>query len=352
MMTNKTKYLLQRTSRLLLIMLILGLVWAGFLWLTQSPPVDAIPVVLMVWATAIILLLALFPSVLSSIGKFRFGEVEFEMRNTIKSANIQEFLSIADLSRAYQMTSRGNAGGFQSILTQALETPDKPVLLFVNLQEQKMTRAFLFAFLILVDLLSEQVLVVFAVPRKRIKESENLNIGDIIGAISGKKLLRAYIRRFPSLMNIFVREQSVQSVLESNGLVQIPSSELILALYEQCRTQISSDLANEKKRYLEQDVSSLDEHLSPQEIEKWLKEMLSQHIIDERFLLADIGTIYQALEEKDDYVIVTEDQGFKSVLVLEDFNRAVTMKTLSSILAMEKTVVYRVITRQLCLSTL
>jgi hypothetical protein len=330
-MNNKSNSWLRRIPRFLTILLILGLVWAGFLWLTQSPPVDAIPAVLMVWTTAIILLLALFPSILSNIGRFRFGEVEFEMRDSIKSANIQDFLSFADFSNAYRATSQGNARGFQAILAQALETPDKPVLLVVDLQEQKITLAFLFAFLMLMDLLSEQVLVVFAVPRKKIEEPENLNIGDILGAISGKKMLRAYFRRFPSLMNIFVREQSVHSVLESNGLVQIPSSELILALYEQCRTQISSDLENEKKRYLEQDVSSLDEHLSPQEIEKWLKEMLSQHIIDERFQLADIGTIYQALEEKDDYVIVAEDRRFKSVLVLEDFNRAVTMKTLSSI---------------------
>jgi hypothetical protein len=330
MIINKIKYLLQRTSRLLTILFVLGLVWVGFLWLTQSPPVDAIPAVLMVWATAIILLFAFFPAAIKNIGKFKIGEVEFELRDTLKSANIREFLSISNLSRAYQMTSQGNTGGFQTILAQALETPDKPVLLVVDLQEQKMTRAFLFAFLMIMDFLSERVLVVFAEPRKRIKEPENLNIGDIIGVISGKRLLRAFYRRFPSLMNIFVREQAVHSVLESNGLVQIPSSELILALYEQCHSQISNDLKNKKDWYLDEESSELDERFTHHEIEGWLKKTLSQYVVGDAFLPADIATIHQALEEKDDYVIVAKDQGFKSVLVLNEFSRAVTQKTLGT----------------------
>lgn len=59
MFANKT--ILQRVYRFFAILIILGLAWAGFLWLTQAPPVDAIPSLLMVWTTAIILLLAFFP---------------------------------------------------------------------------------------------------------------------------------------------------------------------------------------------------------------------------------------------------------------------------------------------------
>lgn len=141
----------------------------------------------------------------------------------------------------------------------------------INLQEQKITRTFLFAFLMLMDLLSELVIVAFAAPRKTATEPGNLNIADIVGLVSGKKLLHAYHRRFPSLMNIFIREKGITSVFEPRGLIQTPSSELILGLYDQCRAQISQDIQNEKGRYTELEHPEMDERLSRLEIENGLK---------------------------------------------------------------------------------
>lgn len=229
------------------------------------------------------------------------------------------------------MTSQRDAGGLQTILTRALESPGKPVLLVIDLQEQKITRAFLFAFLMLMDLLSELVIVAFAAPHKTATEPVNLNIADIVGVVSGKKLLLAYHRRFPSLMNIFIREKGITSVLEPSGLIQTPSSELILGLYDQCRVQISHDIQNEKGRYTGMEHPEMDERLSRLEIEKWLKELLNHRVVNGAMQPADIAIIHQALEEKDDFVLVTENSGFKSALVLDDFSRVIAHKALGSI---------------------
>jgi hypothetical protein len=333
MLVNKN--ILQRAYRFFATLIILGLAWTGFLWLTQAPPIDAIPSLLMVWATAIILLLAFFPSVLSNVGKLKVGDVEFELRDSVKSANTQNFVSVSDLSSAYQMTSQGDAGGLQAILARALESPGKPVLLVIDLQEQKITRAFLFAFLfaflMLMDLLSELVIVAFAAPRKTANEPDNLNIADIVGLISGKKLLLAYHRRFPSLMNIFIREKEIASVLEPSGLIQTPSSELILGLYDQCRAQISQDIQNEKGRYTELEHPEMDERLSRREIEKWLKDVFNHRVVNGALQTGDIATIHQALEEKNDFVLVGANGGFKSALVLDDFSRVIAHKALGSL---------------------
>jgi hypothetical protein len=327
---------LQQAYRFITILIVLGLTWAGFLWLVQASQVDAIPSLLMAWATAIVMLLAFFPSVLNNLGRLKVGEVEFELRDSIKNANTQNFVSVWDLSSAFQMTNEGDPGGFQAILARALESPGKPVLLVIDLQEQKITRAFLFAFLMLTDLLSERVIVTFAAPRRRVGEPHDLNIADIVGVISGKKLLLAYYRRFPSLMNIFVRENGIDSVVESSGLVRMPSSELILALYDQCRIQISHDLQNEKERYLAVEHSEMDERLSRQEVGKWLKDALNRRVVDVSLRPTDIAAIDQALEAKDDYVLVSETSGFKSVLVLDDFSRVITHKTLGSLAEADK----------------
>lgn len=321
----------QGVYRFIAILSILGLAWSGFVWLTQAPPVDALPALLMVWATAVVLLLAFFPSVLSRVGKLKVGDLELELQDTVKDAKAQNFVSGADLSSAYQMTSQRDAGGLQAILARALEEPGKPVLLVIDLQEQKITRAFLFAFLMLTDLLSERVIVTFAAPRKSAKEPGDLNIADILGIVSGKKLLLAYYRRFPSLMNIFIREKGISSVLESSGLVQTPSSELILALYDQCRTQISQDIQNEKGRFTELEHPEIDERFSRREIEKWLGDALNRRVVDASLLPADVAVIHQALEEGNDFVIVAANGGFKSALALDDFSRAITHKALRAL---------------------
>jgi hypothetical protein len=299
--------------------------------------VDAIPSLLMVWATAIILLLAFFPSVLGNVGRFKVGDVEFELRDSVKNANTQNFVTISDLSSAHQMTSQRDTAGLQTILARTLEAPGKPVLLVIDLQEQNITLAFLFAFLMLMDLLSERVIVVFAAPRKTAEEPSELNIADVVGVVQGKKLLLAYYRRFPSLMNIFIREQGISSVLESSGLVKIPSSELILALYDQCRTQISQDLRAEGGRYIELKHPEMDERLSRREVKKWLADALNHRVVDASSLLtSDIAKIHQALEEKNDFVLVAANGGFKSVLDLDDFSRGIAHKALGSLVENSK----------------
>ena len=42
----------------------------------------------------------------------------FELRDSVKSANTQNFVSVSDMSSAYQMTSQRDAGGLQTILAR------------------------------------------------------------------------------------------------------------------------------------------------------------------------------------------------------------------------------------------
>ncbi len=141
----------------------------------------------------------------------------------------------------------------------------------------------------------------------------------------------AYYRRFPSLMNIFIRGNGINSVLEPSGFIQTPSSELILALYDQCRIQISKDIQTEKGRYTRLEHPEMDERISRCEIEKWLKDSLNRRVVDVSLQRTDIATIHHALDEKDDFVLVAENGGFKSALVLDDFSRVIAHKAIGSL---------------------
>lgn len=325
----KTKFLnaAPRVYRALILLLVLTLAWGGFIWLVQAPPVDAIPALLMVWTTAIVLLLAFFPSVLDSLRKIKVGDVEFEMRETVASSTTHDFISVSDLASAYQATSRGDVAGLQAILARAIQQPGKPVLAVIDLQAREITLAFLFSYLFLVDMLSGRVIVVFAAPAKSAQTPADLNIADILGALSGKKLLLAYYRRFPSLMNLFIHNSEIKTVLEPVGLTQTPSGELIMRLYEQCRAQISLDMEKEKDGAL----ASLDGGLSRGAVERWLGDALDQHVIDARLGESALATLRECLTQQRDFLLVSENGGLKSILALDDFSRVIARKALSQI---------------------
>jgi hypothetical protein len=330
MPANKNK-IFKNVFRVIAILVILGMAWVGFIWLTQAPPVDALPSLLMVWATAIVLLLAFFPSVLNRVGRLKVGEVELELQNSVQSANIQSFIPSLDLSAAYLLTLQGNAGGLQNILAKAIETAGKPILFVIDLQEQKITRAFLFAFLMLIDLFSDRVIVAFSAPHTRNPDAHDINIEDLVGLVSGKRLLNAYHRRFPSLVNIFIRDKEISTTLEMNGLVQIPSSELIMGLYDQCRAQIAHDLQIEKGRYTGLEHPEMDEALSQSEIETWLAEILNRRIVEIPLQSRYVEIIYQTLNSKEDYLLVSSNGKFKSALLVDEFSRVIANKVIGQL---------------------
>lgn len=72
----------------------------------------------------------------------------------------------------------------------------------------------------------------------------------------------------------------------------------------------------------------IDERLSRREVEKWLDDSLNRQVVDVLLLSADVAGIHQALEEKDDYVIVAAKSGFGSALALDDFSLSITHKAL------------------------
>jgi hypothetical protein len=75
----------------------------------------------------------------------------------------------------------------------------------------------------------------------------------------------------------------------------------------------------------------MDERLSRREIEKWLKDVFNHRVVNGALQTGDIATIHQALEEKNDFVLVGANGGFKSALVLDDFSRVIAHKALGSL---------------------
>jgi hypothetical protein len=316
---------------------ILILVWYGFLKLVQVPPLDTTPILIMVWVTAFILILALFPSTLDFIRdnfkKLKIGDFEIELRDTVATSTPKDFISAVDIRGTTISANKGDARNLQQIISQVLQEANKPVLLTVNLEE-RISKSFLFVYLFLIELYADSSMVLFATKKSGVKDVNALKINEMVGVISGRELLHAYYRKFPSLVSIFgERNLGVNRVVEQVGLVQIPSAEFIEALYHICQRQISNDIEREDGRNRDLDRSTQRdlELLTKREVENWLKEKLDTKTIDVSLEQIDLENLREGLLQGDTFILISQDKKIKSIVRIGDLTRSISQKVLSQI---------------------
>ncbi|MGA8878492.1 MAG: hypothetical protein WB555_23325, partial [Candidatus Korobacteraceae bacterium] len=78
--------------------IILG-VWYVFLKFVEGgPKFEAEPVLIMIWLSALLLILALQPELLSGIKGFKIGELlEIELRDSLQQSTQEDYTSLLDL---------------------------------------------------------------------------------------------------------------------------------------------------------------------------------------------------------------------------------------------------------------
>jgi hypothetical protein len=310
--------------------LVLVSVWYGFLKLVKTPPLDTTPVLIMVWVTAAVLLLSLFPSVLNNIKKVKIGDFELELQDTVKSAVAQDFISVTDLEDSgFMPNQKGDASSLRNTIINTLRSPEKPVLLIVNLR-QRISRAFLFVYLYVIDFFSTQTIVLFINKDRNDWSLSNLLASDVIGAVPGKKLLREYYIRFPALLNNLGRGVDVNRILEPMGLLQIPTNQFIERLYRQTRQNVS--LENDENRIALQGLTDIEgDRLTVNEIERWLTNTLDKTIVDISLEKTDVDKIYQSLLRNAELLLIADGKKLKTVLLVCSFSRNVSKKVLSKL---------------------
>jgi hypothetical protein len=317
----------------IILILILVIVWYGFLKLIKAPPIDTTPAMIMVWVTGLILILALFPSILEKVKRVKVGEVEVELQETVKTATTQDFISVSDLASVFDLFLKRTVGELQEILVYSLTSPEKPILLVVNL-EDRISKAFLFTYIFLTNLFSELVVVLFVSTKTKSKEITAIKVDDVLGVLSGRKLLQAYYRRYPSLINLLSQGFNIrqENVFESIRYTQVPSIGFISGLYEQSRNQIERD--TERERASVEDYNEpmpSNEILSLNELQKWLSNSLNKKVIDISLQKTDLEIIQQSLTRGDEFLFVADGKNLKTIVVLDEFNRKITQKILSQL---------------------
>jgi len=305
------------------LLLILVSTWYGFLKLVKAPPLDTTPVLIMIWVTAGILILSLFPTILNRIKKIKIGDIEIELQEAVIASVSQDYIALEDAQRAFDTDNKGGTKDLQTLLARVMQFPKKPIVLIVNVRD-KISKAFLFVYLFLLDLFSdcESVFVMFIYAPQTPNALSKIDKDDVLGVISGKSVLQLYYERFKGLNELWgqIAYGSKSSAFETLRSVRVPSSSWIRSFSNFVKS--TTDNASKDKRDYDWRLLSIDD------VKGWIWDSLSKRFVNFKIQEADLDIIQEALSEGDEVVIVVNDKKVKSLVFLNTLARNISKKFL------------------------
>ena len=281
---------------LVLVLIIFG--WLLFILFVGEPPLDTSPVLIMVWASIIILIIAAYPKMLERIRRIKVKDFELELKEDVKKASAEVIFTEKELKDSSISFEKGEISGVWDLLDITESSPDKSILLTVDLNKRILIPV-LFAYLVILEYVNKSVIVLF-VTRKN-------NGIKTIGAISGKLIIQYFSNRFTELNRL---------------LGTIPFHDL------KVRTIPPHNID-----YIWSDAQ-LDELNSPRyrlrvnDVVTMFGKSLNKIKVDINFNESDIQGLRKAFEREDEFLLVYKDKKLFSVIPICNIAIIITNKVI------------------------
>jgi len=306
--------------RFLVILALISLVWVGFLYLVYALGIDSTSALLMVWVSAILILIALFPSVLKRLKNFKlkFGSMEFEiaLRKAIEDSGIHDLLSHENLEQAL-VIEKGGFAQLWNMIKKIDLNKERPVILDVNLAKGRISIPMLYIYLRVLNSLADDVYVLFLNDHEYSKSERRIQVGKVLGVISSKKAVKVIKNRFPelTLSPIQVERPDGASLADMD---QRRFEDILQNIYN----------LNREKLFCREESISRDEQLTVQEVENWLLGSLSKRSISIEINESDLRQLKEASVRNEDLILVVKDQYLDSLVVLCKIYRKISARVL------------------------
>jgi len=282
---NWTWKTLKVLKRLLIIIIILFGAWYGFLLLLAHPAVSPNSALVMVWISVLMIILAIFPQILSMIKRFKWKDFEIELQDIIEKSTKHDFISIFQ-SNEFVTSNKGDFLNLRNLLLSVRRNPKKPVILVVNLKDGNyISIPMIFIYLFFLNLYSDDVIVLFIKNGDKNTTLNTIEFKHAIGAISGSKVLKTLQMKF-SRLNRFLS-------LDNLVLSEIPNEEYFREIYFSI---------NE------------DEFLSESHVLQWFGTELNKSTFDIGSKASNSSSIYKALAKDEEFLLVTKGNKLHSII--------------------------------------
>jgi hypothetical protein len=306
--------------KFLLTCIILVLAWIAFIRLVAKPyNIPAPSALIMVWASVIILFVGLFPKIVDRIKKIKLKDIEIELQETISTASSQISLPVLGLNNQDRpiFSEKGYLGDLGEILELASRSPSKEFLLVANLKSGNfISIKVLQVYLFFLDLIGISVTVLFIDTRRNIEKLSEITKGNLIGAISGKKVLQTFFYRMPELFRIYNFTQANTNI----SFVEIMKSRRFIddqakILYDTAYNMISDQIFQNTSTFLRK-----------ADVEKFFKGEISTYSVDASVYQNDIGKIRKPIIEGNEYILILKKNKLDTVLPICFLTKDITKK--------------------------
>lgn len=293
---------------------LLGGAWYVFLILVNKPPIDTTAIIIMVWASLILLLLAAFPQILDRIKKLKVGDIEVELQDVLQKSKEDNLVSLdeADYSTMFE---KGDLRRLKSFVVSAMREPEKTYFLVVNVFEFRISIFALAAYLYFLSFVAKSIVVVFVSEPSRQLKPKSIKKSSVIGVINGEIVLKEIFLRYRTiyqrLVNVsteFVRNRDD----DENNLINFLNGIDLLSNQDQF------ELIGEYR-------------LNSQQVANWFAGELNTKTISSKLAESDRSTLKKSLSSKDEFIIVTDDSDVVvSVIPIREYSRIFTLRIMNT----------------------
>jgi hypothetical protein len=294
----------------LFIAALLGGVWYIFLSLVSKPPLETTPVMIMVWASLALLILAAFPQILNRLKKLKVGDFEVELQEVLRKSTKENLISLSDLETPF-FYEKGNIRLLKNIVASAMREPNKTYFLTVNVFPNQIYTYALAAYLYFLGFVVKSVAVIFV--KDAPQQSKAVGKSSIIGVVNGQIVLR----------EIFLRYGSIRKTLA--GISPEPRGQEVDGDIDLLKFLNGIDLV-----WGDREAKFYEYILTVDQVNQWFASSMNTRMISSEINENDQKVLKKCLVDGNNFVIVVDDDALTSVIPLCDYTSRLTLRIMSS----------------------
>ncbi|MFP4698576.1 MAG: hypothetical protein ACLFMO_07705 [Eubacteriales bacterium] len=309
------KPILIRIYIFIMLIFILIIIWFAFIFLVGFPPInDTWTSLIMVWLTAVLLIISIFPNILNKIKRVKIKDFEIEMKEVIENSTEKSILSLSDFRLKLIKGKKGNLNNLKILIRKAILNPNKPLILIADLKQgENISIPMLFTYLFILNFVSKSVIVLFISSKSNDLNNYLLKKENIVGAIQGQVILDHFYKLFPKLMNVFSlfeKHRQMDVFFMTGNFLDLDYEWLLKKARE-----IIYDIDLNYSRYL-----------GVKEVKQWFD--INCRIIEFPLQNKHYKEIYNALLNDEKFITIYVESEVQAIVPLTDITKNVTIKTL------------------------
>lgn len=321
-------------ARSLVIVVILAVAWYSFLELL-AVPVDAASALIMVWLSASVLIVALFPNILDRVKRVKIGDFEFELQEIVAEAKKEFFNPVSEYGQDEMIfTEKGNLRTLERILRLSFFNPLRPILLVVNVYPGNVSLPMLVFYLYFLNLFGNNVIVLFTSQQRKVTDVSQISITALIGILSGTEILQTFYRSFPESFKVLqaLPEEGLNREADNYSGSPIPSAIFLSRGFGHFLNRFEAEASY--RRVSGDDRENHEPNLYPlskSDIISWFGPQLDTSQISRDFSPSDIRTVREAITKGDEFIALSEENHLVAVLALCGLSSRISIKALEAL---------------------